>query len=91
MFSLADCVGPGSYTCINLLISSSGVEDIMEVHPELINLKDDDGCTPLHVATLQDHNCDIATYIMQQVFIVIRAHMHVLTHCALPLIPSETE
>lgn len=39
---------------------------MVERRQDLINHKDDDGCTPLHLAILEDES-DIATYLIQQV------------------------
>ena len=39
---------------------------MVEHHPECINLKDEDGCTPLHIAVLGNHFTS-ATVLMKQV------------------------
>ena len=54
--------------CNDLCFLFSAVEESIEYFPELVNLKDDDGKTPLHIAIANDH-FHLATYLMEMVSI----------------------
>lgn len=48
----------------------SGVEECIEHRPQFINLKDEEGATPLLLAIAHDH-CHVASYLMEKVNIHI--------------------
>ena len=62
-------VFPQLFSICNLLcFIYSAVEESIEYFPELVNLKDGDGKTPLHIAIANNH-FHLATYLMETVCI----------------------
>lgn len=56
-----------------MILNYSGVEESVEHCPDLINLKNEEGKTPLHLAILSNH-FHLASYLMERV-----CNLHVIS------------
>lgn len=65
-----------------LYTSFRAVEEFITCFPQHINLRDDEGLTPLHVAAIANH-CDIVTYLAEQVYHSACMYRFACTSCPL--------
>lgn len=56
-----------------MILNYSGVEESVEHCPDLINLKNEEGKTPLHLTILSNH-FHLASYLMERV-----CNLHVIS------------
>lgn len=58
------------------------MEEFITCFPQHVNLRDDEGLTPLHVAAIANH-CDIVTYLAEQVYHSACMYQFACTSCQL--------